>query len=223
MKTLFLLGDSTCAKKLKDRKPEVGWGEVFGKYLRDGWVIDNMALNGRSTKSFIDEGVFAQALEKAQEGDAALLQFGHNDSKVQDPSRYAAPFGSYADYLCYMAKALIEKGVSVYFLTSIPRRNFDEAGYLRDTHGNYPAGMKYAADRIKVPCVDVTIPLMIELQMIGPEISKDLFLHLKAGEHPNYPEEKIDNTHLREPGAIWVASVIARELSKLEKKPEFLL
>lgn len=223
MKKLFLLGDSTCAIKLKDRKPEVGWGEVFGKYLNEGWIIENMALNGRSTKSFINEGVFAEALEKASPGDAAILQFGHNDSKKEDPSRYADPFGTYADFLCYMAKKLMEKGVKVYFLTSIPRRNFNDDGHLLDTHGNYPAGMKYAASKINVPCVDVTIPLMIELQLIGPEISKDLFLHLKAGEHPNYPEEKIDNTHLREPGAIWVASVIARELSKLEEKPEFLV
>lgn len=222
MKRLFLLGDSTCAKKLKSRKPEVGWGEVFDKHVNEGWEIENMALNGRSTKSFINEGVFAEALEKASPGDAALLQFGHNDSKKEDPNRYADPFGSYVDCLCFMAEELKKKGVSVYFLTPIPRRNFNGEGYLEDTHGLYPAGMKFAANKIDVPCVDVTIPLMVELQVIGPEISKDLFLHLKAGEHPNYPEEKIDNTHLREPGAIWVASVIARELSKLEEKPEFL-
>ena len=72
MSVLYLLGDSTCAIKREDARPETGWGEEFQSYVKDGWIVDNRAINGRSTKSFIDEGNFDSILEVADFGDSAI-------------------------------------------------------------------------------------------------------------------------------------------------------
>ncbi|MDD4302362.1 MAG: hypothetical protein PHS03_07785 [Sphaerochaeta sp.] len=58
MNTLFLLGDSTCAPKEDDKRPETGWGMYIESYIDSSWGVINLALNGRSTKSFLEEGVF---------------------------------------------------------------------------------------------------------------------------------------------------------------------
>ena len=55
--TVYLAGDSTCANKAADKRPETGWGEMLQQYFDPAKVrIMNEAQNGRSTKSFIDEG-----------------------------------------------------------------------------------------------------------------------------------------------------------------------
>lgn len=222
MKKLLLLGDSTCSdKKDETRRPEMGWGETIGQYLADGWIVDNRALNGRSTKSFIDEGLFESALEAANNGDAAIIQFGHNDNKP-DPLRGTEPFGSYADNLAYMAGKLMEKGVSVYFITSISRRHFTEDGTLIYTHGDYPAAMKYAGWKLGIPVIDLSTITMIELQKMGELESRKLYMYFEKGELDKFPEGKIDNTHLKKAGAEWISRLICEELLKLCVKPNFL-
>ncbi len=221
MSVLYLLGDSTCAIKREDARPETGWGEEFQSYVKDGWIVDNRAINGRSTKSFIDEGNFDSILEVADFGDSAIIQFGHNDSKL-DKERHTDPFGSYVSNLDYMADKLKAKGVSVYFATSIARRQFDERGVIKQTHGEYPFAMHYAAFKSSVPCIDMTTTTMVELQKLGDEESKKYFMNLEKGIYPNYPDGKLDNTHLTPKGAKWIAILVARELSLLSIRPEFL-
>src|SRR5947208_911562 len=63
--TIYLAGDSTMAKKLPEKRPETGWGEMLPQYFQDSTVtIDNRAHNGRSTRTFISEGRW-QANENA--------------------------------------------------------------------------------------------------------------------------------------------------------------
>ena len=203
------------------KRPEVGWGELFGSYLKEGWHIENRALNGRSTKSFIDEGHFQAVLNEAGKGDAAIIQFGHNDNK-DDPKRGTAPFGSYSDNLIYMAEALESLGVSVYFATSISRRHFDSEGTIIYTHGSYPSAMIYAGYKAGVPVVDMSTRTLIELQKMGDEESKKLFMCFSAGEYEECPEGKMDNTHLRKVGAQWICELLYQELGKLNPRPEFI-
>lgn len=221
MHTLFLLGDSTCAIKRKEVFPETGWGESFSTYLADGWKIDNRALNGRSSKSFLDEGLFGSVLDSVKDGDAAIIQFGHNDSKP-DPERYSTPYQGYVDNLVFMAKELKDRGVAVYFASSIARRQFDDRGILRETHGEYIHAMHYAAFCAAVPCIDVTSPTMLEVQALGDEGSKKYYMNFPSGMYENYPDGKEDNTHLRPEGARWVSHLIARELSTILPRPAFL-
>lgn len=205
---------------MPEARPETGWGEAFSAYINDGWVIDNRARNGLSTRSAILSGIFSSALLVAEDGDAAIIQFGHNDSKP-DAERHSDPWSSYIANLVYMASELKKKGVAVYFATSIARRRFSD-GDIEDTHGDYPAAMKAAGYQAGVPVIDLTIPTMIELERIGDEESHRYFMNFPAGIYDNYPDGKEDNTHLRPEGAAWIASVAAEKLSELDPVPSFL-
>lgn len=201
-------------------RPETGWGEAFSEYLNDGWVIDNRAVNGLSSRSAILSGIFASALLEAEYGDAAIIQFGHNDSKP-DEDRHSDPWTGYIANLIYMASALKKKGVDVFFATSIARRRYSD-GIIQDTHGDYPAAMKSAGHQADVPVIDLTIPTMIELSRIGEEESLKYFMNFAPGLYENYPDGKEDNTHLRPAGAAWIASIAAEKLSELDVMPRFL-
>lgn len=220
MHRLFIFGDSTAAKKDLSTRPETGWGEAFEKYLKGDWILDNRAVNGRSTRSCLLEGIFSSALLAAEEGDAAIIQFGHNDSKP-DEHRHSDPWTGYRANLIYMANELKKKGVDVYFATSIARRRFD-GDRLLETHGDYPAAMKAAGHDANVPVIDMTIDTMLEIQRLGDEGSKKYFMVFGPGIYENFPKGKEDNTHLRVEGADWIASMVAKKLSELEPAPRFL-
>ena len=78
--TIFIIGDSTAAKKdLSKGSPERGWGMALQQYFNEDFVvIDNHAVNGRSSKSFIDEGRWDKVLSLMKPGDFVIIQFGHN-------------------------------------------------------------------------------------------------------------------------------------------------
>lgn len=211
MKKLILLGDSTCAIKDRVARPETGWGEKFYPYLDGEWTLLNYAKNGRSTLSCLKEGIFSNALIEAEEGDWVIIQFGHNDQKKDE--RGTDPFTDYIANLKYMASAFMQKGVHVYFITSVPRHKFED-GRPVDTHKDYIAGMKTAGHQLSVPVLDITLPLMMDLAMLGEEKSRKYYMHFPAGVYENFPDGKEDDTHLRPDGAEWVAREIARLLKK---------
>ncbi len=204
---MFILGDSTAAAKEESCRPETGWGEVFGKYLRQGWRLINMAVNGMSTKTVLSSGVFGRALSLASSGDVALIQFGHNDEKLDDSERGADAWHAYIVNLIYMVEKFREKGVRSVLITSIARRRFID-GILVDTHGDWPAAMKAAAEKAGVECIDLTIPTMVGIAMKGDDGSKEYFMNFAPGLYDNYPDGKEDDTHLRPAGAEWVAGLL---------------
>ena len=219
MKRLFLLGDSTCADKKRDARPETGWGEAFSDYLAPDWIVVNCAFNGYSTASCLRSGTFSSVLLSLKEGDAVIIQFGHNDQKSDE--RGTDPWGSYIANLVYMASRIREKKAEVYFVTSVPRRIFF-SGRVKDTHGDYIAAMKAAGHQAGVPVIDITIPLMEDLLLLGDEESRKYYMNFEKGIYPNYIEGKEDNTHLRPEGAKWVAASIRDALSLLSPRPSFL-
>ena len=88
MTTIFWAGDSTVRQNSILTYPQTGIGQVFERFTRRSHVqIENHAENGRSTKSFLDEGRLAPICQRMQEGDFLFIQFGHNDQKAEDPSR----------------------------------------------------------------------------------------------------------------------------------------
>ena len=206
MHRLFIVGDSTAAPKEESARPETGWGECFSPFLSSDWVLDNRAINGRSSKQVLSNGDFFNALSSSSSGDAALIQYGHNESK-SDEERHTEPWTSFKDNLTYMANAFKRKGVSVFFLTPIARRKFVE-GELVDTHGDYPKAVKELAYELSIPVLDMTEATMALLRREGDERSKEFFMHFAPGLYPNYPEGDDDDTHLRPLGAETVASMI---------------
>ncbi len=84
---VFIAGDSTAAEWGPEFYPQFGWGMVLKCAFDDGVTVRNYARSGRSSKSFIEEGQFARIEREMKAGDTLLIQFGHNDQKVGDPSR----------------------------------------------------------------------------------------------------------------------------------------
>ena len=123
--TIFVIGDSTAAKKdLSKGKLERGWAMMLQQYFDTAYIrVDNHAVNGRSSKSFIDEGRWDKVLSLIKPGDYVIIQFGHNDEKPQ-PERHTDP-GSTFDYnLAKYVRETREKGGIPVLMNCVVRRNF---------------------------------------------------------------------------------------------------
>jgi lysophospholipase L1-like esterase len=219
--TIYLAGDSTMAAKLPEKRPETGWGEMLGQHFKEGSVrIENRALNGRSTKTFISEGRWQAIVGDLKKGDYVFIQFGHNDSSKDKGERYTPP----ADYRANLIRFIIEvrlKGGSPVLMTPVMRRRFDKDGKFYDTHGEYPDFVRAVSKEQKVPMIDMQRKSEAVIVGYGVEDSRKLFLHLKAGENPNYPNGVEDNTHFSPLGAEQIAGLavagIREQVGKLAK------
>lgn len=214
-KTIYSIGDSTMANKpTENGNPERGWGQMLPLFFTDNVILDNRAVNGRSTKSFINEKRWDAIYKNLKPGDYVFIQFGHNDQKDKDSTRYTNPHTAYRHNLIRFVQESRAKGATPILLSSIARRNFNEKGVLIDTHGDYPLETRLVAQEYNVPFIDLQYYSELLEQSYGPEKSKELHLHFKAGEIPYYKEDKADDTHLGEKGATAIAKIVIEELKK---------
>jgi pectinesterase len=235
--TIFVIGDSTAAKKdTTTGKVERGWAMMLQNcFDPDYIVVDNHAVNGRSSKSFIDEGRWDKVLEKIQPGDYVIIQFGHNDEKSQ-PARHTDP-GSTFDYnLAKFVRETREHGGIPVLMNSVVRRNFmvkapviaddeqlrsstfkdgakmEEGDTLIDTHGLYAQAPRDVAKRMNCYFVDANRITHDLEQGLGKDASKKLHMWFLPGEEPSEPKGKQDNTHYNKYGAKVVANLLADAL-----------
>lgn len=207
---VHMVGDSTMADKPDPaRNPERGWGQMLPRFLAPEVTVRNHAVNGRSTKSFIDEGRWDRVVERLRPGDYVLIQFGHNDQKRQDPARYTDPHTTYRRNLERFVRDTRARGAVPVLFSSIVRRKFDARGVLEDTHGDYPRVTREVAEELGVPFVDLRRMSEELVQRAGVEGSKPLFLWLRPGESALHPEGRQDDTHLSVAGATEVARLAA--------------
>ena len=209
--TIHLMGDSTMAEKdLAKAGPERGWGMMFQNFLDPENVqVINYAQNGRSTKSFMDLGLWNKVSDAIRPGDYVFIQFGHNDAKADDPARYAEAFGAYQDNLRTFISGVRSHGGHPVLLTPVARRWFKENGLDRNCHGDYPAAMKQVAAETGTPLLDVTTATLEWLEELGDDASKAYFM-ISTG--------KADNTHTVASGARKVTEIVC-DLIK-EQLPE---
>lgn len=216
---LHLAGDSTMADKpTNPPNPERGWGQLLPSLFKDPKRVVNYAVNGRSSKSFIDEGRWAHLVSQIAPGDFVLIQFGHNDEKDKDSKRYTDPATTYRDNLRRFIRDVRAHGATPILATSVNRRKFDAEGKLIDTHGAYPEAVRIVAAEEKVMLIDLhqlTRPL---LEKHGPEDSKKLFVWVKPGEYASRPKGAQDDSHFNERGALAVAQLAAEQF-RLQKSP----
>ena len=212
-RTFFLIGDSTMADKpFIDGNPERGWGQVFPLYLKDGNRVENHAVNGRSSKSFRNEGKWDVVLNRMKPGDYVIIQFGHNDQKIKDSSRYTDPNIEYrANLTRYIEDVRKWKGYPI-LATSIVRRRFDEKGQFYESHGEYPGVVREVANANNVPLLDLQASTKELLIDYGPENSKKLFLFINPNEYPSLPNGREDNTHLSSVGAFRICDLATTEI-----------
>ncbi len=204
MPTIHYIGDSTVARNTIHSYPQTGMSQGLTRYVKTSVRIISYAKNGRSTKSFLDEGRFEPVKAAMAPGDFLFIQFGHNDEKIADPNRYTAPEGAYRENLRLFVEAARAAGAYPLLITPIARRLFDEAGnFLPGSHGAYPDAMRKLAAELGAPLVDLTARTEDWLSTVGDEPSKPLFMWPK------------DNTHLKPEGAVRMAGFLAAGLEAL--------
>ena len=204
--TVFTIGDSTMAEKSLT-STERGWGMLLPTFVNpDSVIISNNGFNGRSTKSFINEGRWTTVLNQLKAGDFVFIQFGHNDEKL-DTYLHTDPYTTFSQNL---EKFIIEtraKGATPILLTPIVRRSFDNKGFLTDTHGEYPDAIRKVSGDMNVPLIDMELKTRLLENIAGLEGSRKF--------HEWFPPKEIDNTHLCNYGAYVVARMCAEDIQAL--------
>lgn len=216
--TIYLIGDSTCADKDTNAFPEMGWGTPFKTFFNESISIENRARNGRSTKSFMEEGLWEDVLNTLKKSDYVFIQFGHNDEVPSKIGRYTTPTEFKLNLSKYVKDARRKKALPV-LLTPVSRRSF-ENGKLKDTHYEYAQLVREVAKELSVPLIDMTEKSMTLLNEWGVQNSQLLYHHLESGEHPNYPKGKEDNTHFNELGARKMAQLVLDGIEELNLEIE---
>lgn len=201
MRVIYWAGDSTVKQNSILTWPQTGIGQMFDRFsCRADVCICNHAENGRSTRSFINEGRLVPIGARLKAGDFLFIQFGHNDEKQSDPLRYTDPDGDFGCFLEQFAACARAKDAIPVFITPVSRMGFadPEAPYR---HGRWAAAMRRTAEKLNAACIDLTA------------MSEDLLIHT--------PEEvrgswfMPDGTHLTPEGAMVFAGLIARSLYQL--------
>ena len=233
--TIFMIGDSTMANKpLDGDNPERGWGQMLPGFFTEDIRVDNHARNGRSSKSFIDEGLWEQVRTQIRKGDYVFIQFGHNDEKPK-PDRHTDPGTTFdANLRRFVEETRAKGGIPVLF-NSIVRRNFFdnknavtdddlrrekvegtslEGDTLIDTHGAYLESPRRVAAELDVPFVDLNRLTHDLVQGMGREASKSLFCWVPANTYAACPKGRQDNTHLNVCGARRVARLAVGALAE---------
>jgi lysophospholipase L1-like esterase len=210
---IWLCGDSTIAIKQTTAYPETGWGMPFVHFWDSLVQVNNLAKNGRSTKTFINEKLWQQVLDGAEEGDYVFIQFGHND-EVPEKKSYTIPEDFKSNLTKFIKETRALKATPILF-TPVSRRQFDSAGIALENHKAYDELVKDVAVKEKVLFIDLDTKSRELYQTFGKDKSTLLFLQLQPGEHPNYPEGKIDNTHFSELGARLIAQLVLKEVKAL--------
>ena len=203
MPTIYYMGDSTVTFNHPDTHPQQGMSNALHIHLKVDVLVSPHGYNGRSTKSFLEEGHFAAVQSALQPGDFLFIQFGHNDEK-EDPARHTDPDTTFRENLRHFIRHAQARGAHPLLITPIARRLFDEDGHFRPgSHGAYPDAIRAVGIQEQVPVADLTAITEAFLAQLGDEPSKPLFVWPK------------DNTHLKWDGAVQMTAFLAQELLRI--------
>lgn len=225
---ILMMGDSTMADKplvksvtdtitgetFEEPFLERGWGQLLPELVSEGTEVLNYGRNGRSTRTFIEEGLWTELYGNIAPGDVVIIQFGHNDGVITKRS-YTMPAQFRLNFVAFVNEVKDAGGYPV-LCTPVARRRFDESGNLVPTHGEFPDIIRSVAKQTNVPLIDMEEMTSDWLQNAGEEGSKAFFHKLPAGVSRLYPKGLDDNTHFNEEGARAVAQMFVREVKKQE-------
>ena len=218
--TVYMVGDSTVCNYTNDTSlafPRNGYGMWVGNYLNENATVVNLALSGRSSKSFLQEANYTTLKESISKGDYLIIGFGHNDEKIDDDLRYTNPTGDVNDQTSfqyhlytYYIKLAMDAGAHPILCTPIVRRNTSNNYTSGDGHikngGDYAQAIVDLGAQFGVPVIhlrDLTKEYYSSLT--ADQTAK---LHATSGQ----VETSIDNTHLNSYGAAQVAYMFCKAL-----------
>jgi lysophospholipase L1-like esterase len=196
---IVLVGDSTVTDGS-------GWGTGFRRLVSDAVEVVNTAANGRSSKSFIDEGRWATAL--AKRGQYYLIQFGHNDEPGKGPERETDPNTTYRSNMTRYVDDARSIGAKPILVTSLVRRLYKEDGTIRTTQTPYVEVVRAIAAEKRVPLVDLHAISLADAEHAGDEVWADLSPRVETGDG----KEQIDRTHLNPKGSEVVGRMVVDAL-----------
>ena len=231
--TLYLVGDSTGASFADSYYyPRYGYGTQIENYLSDKVTVKNLALSGRSSKSFLSESNYTYLQENIKEGDILVIAFGHNDEKSDDAARFTDASKPYTDEASfgyhlyeYYIKLAREKGATPILCTPIVRAQSKDdysgsEGHVTAT-GDYAKAIRELGDAYDVEVIDLTVLTKSKYEKIG--FAEACYYHAVInGKYdtdgttviPDF--NTVDKTHLNIYGAKLVAYLFASEMAELE-------
>src|SRR6476646_10409000 len=192
---IVLVGDSTVAE-------DSGWGPGLRRLANDNAEVVNIAANGRSSRSFIDEGLWAKAL--AARGKYYLIQFGHNDEPGKGPERETDPRTTYRTFMARYVDESRAIGAIPVLVTSLVRRIFNPDGTIKTTQTPYVEAVRALAAEKHVPLVDLHAISLADAEHAGDDVWVDL--------SPRDDQGQIDRTHLNAKGSDVVGRMVANAL-----------
>ncbi|UQZ36908.1 hypothetical protein C2I18_27260 [Paenibacillus sp. PK3_47] len=202
---IYLASDSTVANYAEGYRPQAGWGETLGSYFDLEQIsIDNRAVSGLSSKTFLVGGYLNDILLDIHEGDYLFMQWSHNDSTPSRPERYLTP-EQFKVYLKDYINGTVQRGATPVLVTPVNRRDFT-GEVLNKSFPEYVQAMKDTAQETGTLLVDLNQASWEYFQELGPEGTKDIFMWVGTTE---------DNTHLQMNGAIKVSEMVAKLVQEL--------
>jgi len=203
--TLYLAGDSTVTDQAL--APSASWGQMLPRFFAPDISIANHAESGETLKSFVTELRLDKLLSKLRAGDWVMIQFGHNDEKSQWPQTYVEAATTYRSWLRVYLAEVRRRGATPVLITSPERRNFDDAGHIVNSHGDYPQAVRDVAREEGVALVDLTDMSRRFYEALGPELAARAFAD--AGR---------DKTHHDEYGAYSLARMVVEGLRNCDPR-----
>ena len=226
--TLFYVGDSTVRAGAGDGgNGQWGWGDHTAAYFDTTRIrIVNRALGGRSSRTYITQGLWQRVLDELRPGDLLVIQFGHNDaSAVNDTSRARGTLGGIGDdsvaienmltgerevvytFGAYLRRYISEaraKGAMPILASLVPRNEQVDGRFRRDAD-SYAGWTAAVAQAEQVPLVDLNGRVAAEYDRLGP-----------AGVDPLFHGDRI---HTSLEGARLTARFVVESLRELEGSP----
>ncbi|HZZ20332.1 MAG TPA: rhamnogalacturonan acetylesterase [Opitutaceae bacterium] len=197
---LILVGDSTVST-WPTSGARRGWGQYLQGYFKSEVSVSNLAASGRSTKTFIAEGRWQEALE--MKGDFILIQFGHNDShSPEKPEATSLPIFK-NNLIRFIGEARAARAIPI-LVTPMCRRTFGTDGKLIDALLPYVQAMKEVAAVRAVGLIDLHAS------------SRRLFESLGESGSAGLADVPSDTTHFNERGARTMAELVVIDLVHLE-------
>jgi len=188
---IVLVGDSTVAE-------QSGWGPGFRRLAKEGVEVVNVAANGRSSKSFIDEGLWSKALDAR--GRYYLIQFGHNDEPGKGPERETDPKTTYRTFMARYVDESRAIGAIPILVTSLVRRIYNPDGTIKTTQTPYVEAVRALAAEKHVPLIDLHAISLADAENAGDDVWADL--------SPRDDKGEVDRTHLNAKGSDVVGRMV---------------
>ncbi len=227
--TIFVASDSTVQSYEDYEYPKTGWGQTlhlfFGEeveereavnagysqcqvYEAENVIVENRAIGGRSSSSFVKEGKLDDLLEDIKKGDYLFVQWGHNDATAARPNRYVAP-ENFEKWIQYYVDGAKQRGAIPVLVTPVARHSFSNGVWSANFEAYGNVMRKMAAEQ-DLALIDLTASSGALCNSFGEEGAKALFMMFGAGEWPNYTGGSTDQTHLSYYGAYKFAQCVAK-------------